>query len=55
MFTLDTIEELREGLDWTLLLNIPSIALLSPQQMADLVVCDGAVIRPFSHLMYVAW
>lgn len=54
MFTLKALEELREGLDWTLLLNIPSIALLSTQQMVDLVLCDGAAIRPFSHLMYAA-
>ena len=53
VFTSATMEELRQGLDWTLLLNIPPTAMLSANQMADLAISDGTVVRPFSHVMYV--
>ena len=50
MFTVETTDALRRGLNLTILLNIPPAFMISCAQMIELATVKDSV-RPFSHLM----
>ena len=50
MFTPETIEDLRRGFSLAKLMNIPSAAMMSSQNMIELFYVGNSV-RPISHLM----
>ena len=50
MFTAETTDALRRGLNLTRILNIPPASMMSSEQLAQLAIAEHSVI-PLSYLM----